>query len=164
MLSDGKVPGFQSFKVSRKGHRETLKLETCPLSLLPAAYFKVETDHSVLVAQRHDRNVPRHVVLHLDDLLVGNGDVGAVGEGDIARHLLLDGDLRPSNHGGFTGQALGIDLDAAGSEQTLQAAVDGAVESLIDEQVGGLSAEPKGTARRRGRRTLPGCGPAPRAR
>src|ERR1019366_5262494 len=125
-----------------------------PASFLPAPDLKVEADHSVLVAQRHDRNIPRHVVFHLDDLLIGNRDVGAVGEGEVARHLLLDGDLRPSNHGSLTSQTLGIDLDPAGSEQALQAAVDGAVESLIDQQVGGLSAESKRSTRRRGRRLL----------
>src|SRR6266478_7085414 len=98
-----------------------------PGSLLPSPYLKVETDHSVLVAQRHDRNVPGYVVLHLDDLLVRNGNVGAVGQGEIARDLLLDCDLRTANHVGFTGQSLRIDLDAARSEQALQPAVDGAV-------------------------------------
>src|SRR5260370_20129511 len=115
-------------------------------SLLPAPYLKVETNDSVLVAQRHDGNSPRDVVLHLDDLLAGNGDVGAVGQGEIAGHLLLDGDLRSSNHVGFAGQSLRIDLNAACPEQTLQAAVDCAVESLIDQQVGGFSAKPKGSA------------------
>jgi hypothetical protein len=46
--------------------------QTYPLSLLPAPYFKVETDHSIPIAQRHDRNSPGQVVLHLDDLLVRN--------------------------------------------------------------------------------------------
>src|SRR5271157_3157302 len=122
-------------------------------SLSPAPDLEVETDNSVLVAQRHNGDRSRDVVLELDDLLVRNRDVGAIGQGKIARHLLLDRELRSANHGGFTGESLRIDLDAAGAEQFLQPAVDGAVERLIDEQVGGVSSKAEGGAGgRRGRR------------
>src|SRR6202041_505059 len=105
----------------------------------------VETDYSVPVSQGYDRNVPGYVVLHLDNLLIGNGDVGAVGEGEIIRHLLLDRDLGSSNHGGVARQSLRVDLHPAHPKQTLQAAVEGAVKGLIDEQVGGFSAKAKGS-------------------
>src|SRR5580658_243559 len=92
---------FQSLRVSKNESLETLK--PARLSLPAAPQLEDEANYTVLVAQPHDRNRPGYVVLRLNDLLVGNGDVGAVGERDIARHLLLDGNLRPSNHGGFTG-------------------------------------------------------------
>src|ERR1035438_4357612 len=113
----------------------------CSASLPPPSYLEVETHDSILVAQSHDRNRSRDVILQLDDLLARNRDIGAVGERNIARDLLLDGDLRASNHARFRRQALRIDFDPAGSKQALEPAVDGAVERLIDEQVGGVSAK-----------------------
>src|SRR5208337_4498482 len=72
---------------------------TFGLSLHVVPYLEVETDHPVPVTQGDDRDIAGYVVLRLDNLLVGNFDVGAVGQGDIARHLLLDSDLRTANHG-----------------------------------------------------------------
>src|SRR5208282_3855271 len=138
-------------QVTRGVHRGTQRLNPWAGLFFTAAYFKIEADHSVPVAQSYDGNISGQVVFQLDDLLIGNGDIGAVGQGDIAGHLLLDRDLRPANHGGVTGQALGIDLDMAGPEQVLQPAVERAVQRLIDEQIGSVPAKAKGGTAR-------GCG------
>src|SRR3982751_783438 len=79
---------------------------------LPLADLHIETDDSVLVAQGHNRHVPGDVIFNLDDLLAGNRNVRAVGNGQIAGDLLFDCDLRPSYDVGFTSQPLRIDLDS----------------------------------------------------
>src|SRR5713226_1590831 len=63
---------------------------TTPVLLLPLADPDVEADYPVLVTHRHDGNVAREVVRHLDNLLRRLGDVGGVGERQIVFHLLLD--------------------------------------------------------------------------
>ena len=71
----------------------------------------------------------------LDQLLAGGVDVGGVGEGEVAAQLLLDDDAG----GGVAERAevVGIDFDAAGAEELLDAGADGGVERAAEQGVGG---------------------------
>ena len=103
--------------------------------LLLAADSNIEADYAVLVAGSDRRNVAREVILALNDLLRALRDIGAVSQRDVIGKLLLNGDLGSSGRGiGFRGQALRIDLDAAGAKQLLDTAAYGGIDRLVDDQ------------------------------
>ena len=109
---------------------------------LTASHADIETDHAILIARAHNRDIAIDIVFALDDLLRALRHVGAVTERNIVGELLLDGDLRsPRGRVGFGRQALGIDLDSADSEQFLHAAADGRVDRLADDEIGGFVGE-----------------------
>src|SRR5579863_4733424 len=113
--------------------------------LFSSADAHVKADHAVLVPRSYRRKIPREVILALDDLLVALRHIRAVGKRNVIGELLLDGDLRTARRGiGFRGQALRIDLDAAGSKQLLDAAADGRVDRLVDDQGRGFIGERAG--------------------
>src|SRR5713226_1267356 len=55
-------------------------------------YFDVDAERAVLIAQSHNRDIAIDVVLHLDHLLLRGAHVRNVGDGQVARDLLFDGD------------------------------------------------------------------------
>lgn len=71
----------------------------------------------------------------LEQLLASGVDVGCVGEGEVAAQLLLDNDAGGGVAEGA--EVVGIDFDGACSEEFLDAAADGSVESSAEEGVGG---------------------------
>src|ERR1039458_6312952 len=106
---------------------------------LAAPNADIETDHAVLIARAHNRNIAVDVILALNNLLRTLRNVGAVGESNVFGGLLLDGDLRAPRRGiRFGGQALRIDLDPADPEEFLHAAAHGRVDGLADDEIGGL--------------------------
>src|SRR6266478_2088812 len=121
--------------------------------LFALANFYVEADDSVLVACTDDRDVPANVVLALNDLLRGLGNVLAVSKGEQVGELLFDGHLGAAGGVGLGVQPLRIDLDAADSEQPLDAVADGGVERFTENEVGSGLAE-GGVARLRQLRRL----------
>src|SRR5512146_2537340 len=100
------------------------------------ANTNVETDHAVLVAQCNQRNITRQVVLGLNDLLLGLGDVGDVGEGKGVGDLLLDGDAGPAGIV-FRAARLRVNFDPADAEDFFQAVAVGGVQGLAEDGVGG---------------------------
>src|ERR1035438_9213305 len=73
---------------------------------LAAPNADIETDHAVLIARAHNRNIAVDVILALNNLLRTLRNVGAVGESNVIGELLLDGDLRAPRRGiRFGGQA-----------------------------------------------------------
>jgi len=109
------------------------------LLFLPAADADVEADDAVLIACTDDGKVAIEIVLALDDLLRTLRDVGGVGEGDIVGEFLFDGDLRGvADRIGFGDEALRINFDVAGSEQSLESAADRAVQRLAEDERRGL--------------------------
>src|SRR5574337_761241 len=84
------------------------------------AEFHFQAEDAVLVAQPDDGYVIADRPLELDDAVLGGGGIGDVGQHEVARHLLLDGD---AGAGAVAGRPdVGIDLDAANPEQSLNAA------------------------------------------
>src|SRR5438094_803467 len=87
---------------------------------LALAQAQVNCHHAVLVANADQRNIAVDVDLHLDHLLGRLRQVRDVGESDLIRNLLLHSKARIGIVLGAAG--LGIDLDAAHSENPLQPA------------------------------------------
>src|SRR6266568_7204263 len=56
--------------------------------------FDIEAERAVLIAQGDNGHVAIHVVLHLNHLLLRGSHIGDVRDGQVARHLLFDGDAR----------------------------------------------------------------------
>lgn len=112
------------------------------LLLFAAANAHVEADYAVLIAIAHDGDAAIHIVLSLNNLLRALRNVGGVSEGDVVGELLLDGDLRSVADGiGFGGEPLRIDFDVAGAEEAIEAAADGGVQGLAEDERGGLIGE-----------------------
>ena len=57
--------------------------------------FYVDAKRPVLIAKRHNRHIPVHVILHLNDLLLRRAHVRNIRNGQVARHPLFDGNARP---------------------------------------------------------------------
>jgi len=110
--------------------------------LLSLADSDVEADYPVLITHRHDRDIAGQVVLDLDNLLRSLGDVSGVGKGQVVLYLLLYGHRRTRLRGRrFSGQALGINLDAADAEQLLYPVTYGGIERCTEDRTGGLRVE-----------------------
>src|SRR5437016_4276160 len=73
---------------------KTAGLETVERLLPPLSDQQIEADHSVFVTRSDDRVLRVDVVLKLNDLLGSLCQVGDVSNGDVIRHLLLDGEAR----------------------------------------------------------------------
>src|SRR3989442_14776485 len=56
--------------------------------------FDIEAERAVLIGQGYNGHVAIHVVLHLNHLLLRGSHIGDVRDGQVARHLLFDGDAR----------------------------------------------------------------------
>src|ERR1700690_4600345 len=79
--------------------------------ILPAANFHVEADYAVLVADGHNGNIVREVVLDVDDMLGSLLHSGTVGDGQIVGDLLFNRDQGTARQVRFRAQALRVDLD-----------------------------------------------------
>src|SRR5215472_4908527 len=94
-----------------------------------AAYFHVEADDAVLIADRNHRDITGNVVLGPDDLLRSLCNVSCVSDGEIVFDLLLDRNgWAGLGRGSFGLETLGIDFDAAVTKQTLGAIVERGIE------------------------------------
>src|SRR5437667_8923782 len=60
------------------------------LSPLPLTNSNIETHYTILITHPYDRNIPRHVVFNLNNLLRSLRDVRRVGQPEDVLHLLLD--------------------------------------------------------------------------
>src|SRR5947209_20272106 len=91
---------------------------------LAAAYFHVETDHAILVANGYDRNILRDVVFRANDLLRRLRHAGRISKRKVVPNLLFDRHRRPRLcRRRFRCQSLWIVLDSAVAEQPLRAII-----------------------------------------
>src|SRR5579885_2240323 len=100
------------------------------------ADFDVDAEGAVLVAEGDDGDVAVDVVFDLDDLLLGGGDIGFVGDGEIAGDLLLDGDAGAGvlvGGGGAEADKAGIDAEAGDAKEAFEAAADLAGDGFGEE-------------------------------
>src|SRR5215472_10925062 len=107
-------------------------------SLLVTSDMNIKPQHAVLVAHGHDGDVLINVVLHLDHGLRGLGEIGDIGESDVVVDLLFDRD--PRDRVVLLPDELGIDLHpaASGPEEPLYPAIDGGVQGLTQDGIGGV--------------------------
>src|SRR5215469_16984812 len=99
----------------------------------------VEAQHTILVTDPENRNIAAHVVYTLNKLLRCLRHFRAVGEGEIARDLLLQGDRRGGTGGsGFGVQSTRVDFNASNAKQPLRTATQARVQSLAENGTGGL--------------------------
>src|SRR5207248_8620141 len=80
---------------SSKIPNNAIRNSTGAFRLLKALFdFYVDAESSVLIPQPHNGDVPVHVVLHLNNLLLRRAHIRNVSDGEVARNLLLDGNAR----------------------------------------------------------------------
>src|SRR5207302_7561426 len=122
--SSNGAPNIHNFRLLNRSRIPTKAFGSKQKASLEALFdFYVNAERAVLIAQAHDRDVPIHVVLHLNHLLLGRAYVRNVSDGEMAGALLLDGDARcgvlfRAGRTDFSGP--GVHAEARDAKQPLQ--------------------------------------------
>ena len=82
----------------------------------------VDAERTILVAESDDGDITAQGVLNLNDLLLGGSNVGAVGDDEVMRKLLRNGDASAGILDGGIGNVGGIDAEMADAEKALDTA------------------------------------------